>query len=92
MARARESMRESIRLGIFAVVLNYLFSLTKMSFWQYAAGSLIGMIPATPLEQVVFWVGLVVAVALTVLLAYLAHASLQRTAPEDAHDARKDKR
>jgi len=29
------------------VILNYLFSLTKVSFWEYALGSLIGMIPGT---------------------------------------------
>jgi uncharacterized membrane protein YdjX (TVP38/TMEM64 family) len=101
------------------VVLNYLFSLTKVSFWQYTWGSLLGMIPGTvmfvyfgaglrslaqvsayargelpptPVERVVFWGGLAVAVAVTLVLARLAHASLQRTAPEDAHDGRKDKR
>jgi len=31
------------------VVLNYMFGLTKVSFWEYAAGSLIGMIPGTVL-------------------------------------------
>ena len=31
------------------VVLNYMFGLTKVRFWDYAAGSLIGMIPGTVL-------------------------------------------
>ncbi len=31
------------------VVLNYMFGLTKVPFWEYVAGSLIGMIPGTVL-------------------------------------------
>jgi len=31
------------------VVLNYMFGLTKVSFWEYAAGSVIGTIPGTVL-------------------------------------------
>jgi uncharacterized membrane protein YdjX (TVP38/TMEM64 family) len=31
------------------VVLNYMFGLTKVSFWEYTTGSLIGMIPGTVL-------------------------------------------
>lgn len=91
------------------IVLNYLFSLTKVSFWEYALGSLVGMIPGTvlfvyfgaglrslaevtayakgevpptPAERVVFWAGLAVAVVVTLLLAKLAHTSLQRAERE----------
>jgi uncharacterized membrane protein YdjX (TVP38/TMEM64 family) len=96
------------------IVLNYLFSLTKVSFWEYTWGSLIGMIPGTvmfvyfgaglrslaevaayaegripptPAERVAFWAGLAVAVGITVLLARLAHASLQRAERKNAGDA-----
>jgi len=103
------------------VVLNYLFSLTKVSFREYALGSLIGMIPGTvlfvyfgaglrslaevtayargqlpptPAERVFFWAGLAVTVVIAVLLARLAHRSLQRVMPEDmdedSHSAGKD--
>jgi uncharacterized membrane protein YdjX (TVP38/TMEM64 family) len=95
------------------VVVNYLFSLTKVSFWEYASGSLIGMIPGTVMfvyfgaglrsltevtafakgqlpasttERVFFWAGLAVAVIVVVLLARLAHASLQRAMPKDEED------
>jgi uncharacterized membrane protein YdjX (TVP38/TMEM64 family) len=95
------------------VVVNYLFSLTKVSFWQYALGSLIGMIPGTVMfvyfgaglrslaevtafakgqlpasaaERVFFWAGLAVAVIIVVVLARLAHASLQRAMPKDEED------
>lgn len=98
------------------VILNYLFSLTKVSFWEYAAGSLIGMIPGTvmfvyfgaglrslaqvrayakgqipsgPEERVFFWVGLGVAVAVTLFLARLAHTSLRRAVPEEPKNAEK---
>jgi uncharacterized membrane protein YdjX (TVP38/TMEM64 family) len=101
------------------VVMNYLFSLTKVSFRQYALGSLIGMIPGTVMfvyfgaglrslaevtayakgqlpvsatERVFFWVGLAVTVIIVVLLAGLAHASLQRAMPEDEEDGNGEKK
>ncbi len=100
------------------VVLNYLFSLTKVSFREYALGSLIGMIPGTvlfvylgaglrslaevtayaegripptPAERVFFWAGLAVTVVITVVLARLAHRSLQRVVPGDGDGVRKDR-
>jgi uncharacterized membrane protein YdjX (TVP38/TMEM64 family) len=99
------------------VILNYLFSLTKVSFWEYASGSLIGMIPgtvmfvyfgaglrsvaqvreyakgqipSTPTERVFFWAGLVVAVAVTVFLARLAHTSLRRAVSEEPKETGRD--
>jgi len=101
------------------VIVNYLFSLTNVSFWQYALGSLIGMIPGTvlfvyfgaglrslaevtafakgqlppsPTERVFFWVGLGVTMIITVLLARLAHVSLQRAMPEDEEAGHSDEK
>jgi uncharacterized membrane protein YdjX (TVP38/TMEM64 family) len=92
------------------VILNYLFSLTNVSFREYALGSLIGMIPGTvlfayfgaglrslaevtayaegqlpttPAERVFFWAGLAATVAIVVVLAHLAHRSLQRVVSKD---------
>jgi len=86
-------------------LLNYAFGLTKISFWDYALASWIGMMPGTvmyvylgsavkeladlasgtvqrsPVQNVLFFVGLVATVVVTVFVTRLARKALAQAAP-----------
>ena len=92
------------------VIVNYVLGLTKVPFWKYVLGTVIGVTPGmvlyvyfgaglrsltevaayargevqtTPTQQVLFWIGLVVTVVVTVLLTRIARRALGAAAPED---------